>query len=734
MGLRTFLATGMFLRVMERLLSLNIRVSGEEKLVDRPTLYVVNHFTRFETAIVPYVIHRIARKQVRSLADHGLFKGVLGKYLRSCGTMSTKAPLRNRAIIGDLITGRHGWVIYPEGLMVKNKKIVKGGKLMLHTPKRQGPPHTGAAVLALKAEQVKHMYTNACARGDMAQANEHALRYGIDHPSQVCREGIVLTPVNITYYPLRPDKNLLHRLASLMGADLSEKMDEELRVEGELLLGDTDMSVNFGDPIEVTEYMDKPTDLARRMVGLVSTRLESRLFMGRQATRLTHRAMRSIYSQVEVNLDHLFCYALRALRHDSISIKQLHKAVYLTAVELRGIEGVRLHPHLNQDLTPLVTSQPFPPIDSVVELAEECGVLRQEGGCYHIDRSVMEAEHPFHFHVVRVRNMPEVIANELEPVGPAVKLVRKYVNLAKRLLDQRVSQTAQAVDTRRYEAGYHTHAGDGAKRSIEIGQPFLLEHPNAETGVVLIHGYLAAPEEIRPLAEYLHGRGFSVYGVCLEGHGIAPGALASVDWRQWVNSACRGYAVMRPRCKRLVVGGFSMGGVLSLYVAANKHRRVDGVFTVNSPMRLKDWRSKLIPAVTMWNRAVRAVRLKTGLYEKICNRDTENPGINYEQNPLHGTRQLQLMISACRRRIHQVMAPTLIIQGDGDPIVDPESGQIIYESLGSKHKTLVPVSYDRHVIVRGSGSEPVLEKICEFVGSVNEIGSEAGLTPSCGSG
>ena len=69
---------------MEGLLDLNIRVTGADHLTDRPTLFVVNHFTRFETMIIPYVTSRYIPKQVRNLADHALFKGVLGRYLRSC--------------------------------------------------------------------------------------------------------------------------------------------------------------------------------------------------------------------------------------------------------------------------------------------------------------------------------------------------------------------------------------------------------------------------------------------------------------------------------------------------------------------------------------------------------------------------------------------------------------------------------------------------------------------------
>ena len=85
MGLRTYLATGVVLRALEGVLGINLRASGVENLVDRPTLFVVNHFTRFETVIVPYVTYKYTRRQIRSLADDTLFKGMFGKYLQKCG-------------------------------------------------------------------------------------------------------------------------------------------------------------------------------------------------------------------------------------------------------------------------------------------------------------------------------------------------------------------------------------------------------------------------------------------------------------------------------------------------------------------------------------------------------------------------------------------------------------------------------------------------------------------------
>ena len=105
MGLRTYKASGTILSLLGNRLNVRIRTSGLDNLEDRPTLFVVNHFTRFETLVVPYVLYRHTKRQVRTLADAGLFHGYLGRYLRACGVMSTRDPARNRAITSAFSPG-----------------------------------------------------------------------------------------------------------------------------------------------------------------------------------------------------------------------------------------------------------------------------------------------------------------------------------------------------------------------------------------------------------------------------------------------------------------------------------------------------------------------------------------------------------------------------------------------------------------------------------------------------
>ena len=58
-----------------------------------------------------------------------------------------------------------------------------------------------------------------------------------------------------------------------------------------------------------------------------------------------------------------------------------------------------------------------------------------------------------------------------------------------------------------YEKNYKA----GESKPPEVGMPFLLRAPGSETGVLLIHGLMATPAEVREWAEFLHARGLTVY-------------------------------------------------------------------------------------------------------------------------------------------------------------------------------------------------------------------------------
>jgi len=97
-------------------------------------------------------------------------------------------------------------------------------------------------------------------------------------------------------------------------------------------------------------------------------------------------------------------------------------------------------------------------------------------------------------------------------------------------------------------------------------EPFRLG--SGDRGVLLIHGFCGTPPEMRGLGEHLAASGFRVHGALLKGHGTTPEDLASTRWTDWAESADAQLAELRKECAQVFVSGQSMGGALSLVLAA----------------------------------------------------------------------------------------------------------------------------------------------------------------------
>ena len=230
---------------------------------------------------------------------------------------------------------------------------------------------------------------------------------------------------------------------------------------------------------------------------------------------------------------------------------------------------------------------------------------------------------------------------------------------------------------------------------------------------MLCHGYLAAPPEVRPLAERLHRLGFSVYAPRLTGHGTAPERIEQATCEDWLRDYLRALVVVRNTCQHVIVGGFSAGGMLALQAAALQPG-VLGSFAISPSLKLVDAKSHLVPMVVRWNQVMAALHLDGARFDHVTNRP-ENPDTNYPLNYLACVNQLERMQAHCRLRLPQVRVPTLVVQADHDPVVHPDSGRQAIDAIASEEKELAMMAFNRHVIVRGEGSEAVLERVGEFV-------------------
>jgi esterase/lipase len=422
--------------------------------------------------------------------------------------------------------------------------------------------------------------------------------------------------------------------------------------------------------------------------------------------------MASIYSNTTVNYDHLAAYILKYYPGHHLHLFDLAERLYLATDTVARLKNIRFHSGLLYDQCVRLCREYHQILADFLEVAEKSGVIHREGNTIH--KKMLRMKPLFDFHTIRRDNPYQVILNEVEFLRPLTRKLRVVAEYPQWLLRWRLRRKFLRLAKQEFAADYKEHRRQGESKPRHIGAPTLYRRLRAKTGVLLVHGYMAAPEEVRPLAEYLHQRGYTVFTPRLRGHGTSPEDLALRTWEDWLQSVERGYLVLANSCKDVVLGGFSVGAGLALFAATNLLYKVRAVFAINCAMRLRRRSARLAPAVVLWNKLVDKLVKDDGRRHFVPN-EPENPHINYLRNPISGVKELMELMDELSRRIDRVNVPALLIQSSDDPVVNPEGSKRIYEGLGSQDKELIMFNSDRHGILRGDVSERVFARVLEFL-------------------
>lgn len=705
---------GFAIKTLSNISKAKIFIHEKENIPDGSIIFVINHFTRIETLLLPYHIHNLTNNvPVWSLADYSLFKGAFGDFLEKVGVVSTKDPHRDRLIVKSLLTGEASWIIYPEGQMVKDKKIVEKGKFMISYAGGKHPPHTGAATLALRTEFYRQRLRKMV-EVMPDEARRIAGLFRIESIEPVLSKKTFIVPVNITYYPVRAYENSLSRLAENLVGDMPDRFMEEIMTEGTMLVSGVDIDIRFGKHIDVSEYMDNyliKEDISNKKPINFDDEIPSKRIMKSSALKIMQRYMSSIYRMTTVNHDHLFASLLMMMPFKKINEDDLIRRIFLISTLDLKDAGCFSHRSLMDDQVHLLTDDRYGKYRDFISIAEKKGIVTRNGKT--ITKDTRKLTLPFDFHRIRIENPIAVMANEVEPLTNLQRRIRLISLQSAFWIKHRVVKFLLEKAEKEFINEYNEFYVEGESKNKNIGRPLLVKGKKKGLGVLLVHGYMAAPHEVRELAEYLGERGIWVYAPRVKGHGTSPEDLAGRKYYEWIKSVDDGYAVLTTLCNRVVAGGFSNGAGLALELAT-RISSLSGIFAICPPLKLKDISSKFVPAIDGWNRLMDRFH-REGAKKMFVENNPENPHINYFKNPISGIRELERFMESIEPGIPSIKVPALVIQAHGDPVVNPKGSRKVYELLGSQNKSYVVLNINRHVIVSGEGSHMVHKAVGDFV-------------------
>ncbi|QWC85646.1 alpha/beta fold hydrolase [Nocardioidaceae bacterium] len=225
-------------------------------------------------------------------------------------------------------------------------------------------------------------------------------------------------------------------------------------------------------------------------------------------------------------------------------------------------------------------------------------------------------------------------------------------------------------------------------------------------GVLLSHGFTGSPVSIRPWAEHLATAGLAVSVPLLPGHGTRWQDMIPTRYDDYREEVDRAFSDLRDRCDVVVVGGLSMGGCLTLELAARRADEVAGVVVVNPAVASTNKQLKALPVLK------HVVRAFPGIGNDIKAGGDEG---GYAKTPL---RSLDSMVRAwpqVRALLPEVTCPVLLFRSVEDHVVDPSSARLILESVGSDDTREVLLRDSYHVATLDHDAPTIFEQSLDFV-------------------
>lgn len=193
---------------------------------------------------------------------------------------------------------------------------------------------------------------------------------------------------------------------------------------------------------------------------------------------------------------------------------------------------------------------------------------------------------------------------------------------------------------------------------------------NTGTAALLIHGYIGSPTDYGRLPALLHEKGLTVSVPLLPGHGrVDPREFARTTEQVLIDFVKEEYRKLRRTHRKVILGGFSMGGALSVIAAAAE--KPDALLLLAPYFDVKqqwyyfmplDWYYKLAPVVPYVYRL--------SCFKQIRNRGAVGSLVDYDYISIKGSRAV-LGVNRTARRLFEALKafPVLIIASRHDKAV-----------------------------------------------------------------
>ncbi len=224
-------------------------------------------------------------------------------------------------------------------------------------------------------------------------------------------------------------------------------------------------------------------------------------------------------------------------------------------------------------------------------------------------------------------------------------------------------------------------------------------------GCLIIHGYTGGPHEVEPLTAYLKEHtDWKISVPILEGHGEKL-HLEEISYEAWLDGTQQELGRLQAECETVYVIGFSMGGMIAAYLAANNE--IDKLVLLATARRYLSFKYLSYYIAEMIGDGFKGKLKENELYIHYRNKIGDIP--------LKANIEFMKLVKRTRGYLKDITTPVFIAKGYRDELVPFKTVYSLEEEIGSVQKEIVFFEGSDHLICLGDDGAVLNEMILEFL-------------------
>lgn len=246
-------------------------------------------------------------------------------------------------------------------------------------------------------------------------------------------------------------------------------------------------------------------------------------------------------------------------------------------------------------------------------------------------------------------------------------------------------------------------------------RPFSLSGNGA--AVLLVHGLGGGTYELQWLGEHLNARlGLTVRAMHLAGHGERARFMPASTHAEWLGSAVTEYEALARDVSLVHVVGFSTGCLVAMRLA--QQRGISGRLALLAPF-IDIYRPPFLPfkpekALELVPHLSQVPRRPPPLRDRAL-RDEVSQCLPFSTMNLHAARSAKELGGLVLEDLAKLTAPTLLVQGQKDTVVDAAGATRLDVELTCEHR-LVMLDDSDHLVALDRQRERVFDEVTRFLG------------------